>query len=483
MKPFMDKDFLLETETARRLFHDWAEGLPLVDYHCHISPREIYEDRRFRDLTELWLGGRNPDGSYFGDHYKWRLMRSNGVPEDYVTGDRPPYERYLKFVEALEPAIGNPMVHWCNLELRQFFDCSLPLTPENAQEIWEFCRRKLQTDPSLSVRGILRRAKVAFIGTTDDPADSLEWHRKLAADPSLSVRVAPSFRPDRAINLQKPGFAGYMKTLAGSVGKETLSGVREVCDALSRRLDFFVELGCRASDHGLDSIPFRPCTEAEADEAYRKALEGEVLTAAEAEGYQTFLLLWLGREYHRHGIAMQLHYSCYRNANRRMYALLGPDTGYDMIAQAPCGTEIARFLSALDERGQCPKTILYSLNGADNDLLASLAGCFQSEGLPGKIQLGAAWWFLDTKSGMEAQLRSLANLGLLGNFVGMLTDSRSFLSYARHDYFRRILCNLLGGWVENGEYPGGDGALRRIVEGICFRNALRYFDLEEEAAP
>ncbi len=477
MKAFMDKDFLLGTETARRLFHGVAEGLPLADYHCHISPREIWEDRRFRDLTELWLGGRQEDGSYFGDHYKWRLMRSNGVPEDYVTGGRDPYERFLKFVEALQLAIGNPMVHWCNLELRQFFGCALPLTPGNARAIWELTEDKLQNDPELSVRGILRKAKVAFIGTTDDPADTLEWHQKLAKDPGLETRVCPSFRPDKAILLQKPGFRNYMERLARSVGKDGLPGVEDVCEALTRRLEFFRSLGCRASDHGLDYIPFRPVSREEADAAYRKALRGEALTAEEAEGYQTFLLLWLGREYHRLDVAMQLHYSCYRNANEKMFRALGPDTGYDMIAQNACGVSIARLLSALEETGDCPKTILYSLNGTDNDLLASLAGCFQSPELPGKIQLGSAWWFLDTKSGMESQLRSAASLGLLGNFVGMLTDSRSFLSYARHDYFRRIFCDLIGDWVENGEFPPEEDALRRIVEGVCYQNAARYFGL------
>ena len=477
MKAFMDKDFLLGTETARQLFHGVAETLPLADYHCHISPREIYEDRRFRDLTELWLGRRQEDGSYLGDHYKWRLMRANAVSEDYVTEDRDPYERYLKFVEALQLGIGNPMVHWCNLELRQFFGCELPLTVENARAIWEQTREKLRSGPELSVRGILRKAKVAFIGTTDDPADSLEWHQKLAADPDLETKVCPSFRPDKALLIQKPGFREYIGLLARSVSKEELSTVEDVCAALTLRLESFCRLGCRASDHGLDYVPFRPVSEAEADAAYQKALRGEALTTEEAEGYETFLLLHLGREYHRQDIAMQLHYSCYRNANEAMFRALGPDTGCDMIGQTSCGVSIARLLSALEESGGCPKTILYSLNGADNDMLASLAGCFQSPELPGKIQLGSAWWFLDTKSGMEAQLRSVSNLGLLGNFVGMLTDSRSFLSYARHDYFRRIFCNLVGEWVENGEFPPEEGALRRIVEGVCYTNAVRYFGL------
>ena len=477
MKEFMDKDFLLETETAKHLFHDYAEHMPLVDYHCHINPKEIYEDRRFDNLVEVWLGGKQPEGGYFGDHYKWRVMRSNGVSEDYITGDRPDYERFLKFVEALEMAIGNPMYHWCNLELRQFFGYDKPLTVENAEEAWNFCNEKLRTDPNLTVRGIIKKANVAFIGTTDDPVDTLEWHGRIAADKTIDVKVCPSFRPDKAINIQKEGFAEYIGKLAKSVGKESLDSAEEVMDALVQRLEFFKTMGCRASDHGLDYVPFRPASAKKVNEIFQKAMAGESVSKKEAEKYQTAVLLCLGKAYHRLGIAMQIHYSCYRNANERMFRKLGPDTGFDMIAQNTCGQDIARFLSALDESGELPKTILYSLNPADNAQLGTILGSFQSDEVPGKIQHGSAWWFNDTKSGMEEQMKSLANLSLLGNFVGMLTDSRSFLSYARHDYFRRILCNLVGNWVENGEYPNDDKALKRIVEGVCFRNAERYFEL------
>ena len=412
MKAFMDKDFLLETETAKHLFHDYAENQPLVDYHCHISPQEIYEDRRFNNLCEVWLGGKMPDGSYFGDHYKWRVMRSNGVSEDYVTGDKPDYERFLKFVEALEMAIGNPMYHWCNMELHKFFGYEKPLTLENAEEAWNFCNDKLQHDPDLTVRG-----------------------------------------------------------------KETLVKITDVFDALTERLEYFASLGCRASDHGLDYIPFRPAGESEVNAIYQKVMKGGEISTEDAEKYQTAVLMYLGREYHRLNIAMQLHYSCKRNANARMYKQLGPDTGFDMIAQNSCGGDIADLLSALDENGECPKTILYSLNSTDFDQLGTLLGCFQSDEMIGKMQLGSAWWFLDTKSGMEAQMRSFANLSLIGNFVGMLTDSRSFLSYARHDYFRRIFCNLVGNWVENGEYPNIDASLKKIVEGVSYKNAERYFML------
>ena len=477
MKEFMDKDFLLETETARHLYHDCAASQPLSDYHCHISPREIYENRRFNNLVEVWLGGKNPDGSYFGDHYKWRVMRSNGVSEDYVTGDKPAFERYMKFVEALQMAIGNPMYHWCNLELRQFFGFTKPLTPETAKEAWEFCNDKLQNDPGLTVRGIIAKANVAMVGTTDDPVDSLEWHQKIAEDPTITVKVCPSFRPDKAINIHKPGFAAYIGKLAESVGKEKLASADEVKAALIERLEFFAKMGCRASDHGLDYIPFRPASEEEVNAIYERVMAGESITIEDAEKYQTAILMCLGKAYHRLGIAMQLHYSCLRGVNTRMNRLLGPDTGFDMIAQNTCGGDIAAFLAALDETGECPKTILYSLNPADNEQLGTMIGCFQSDEVPGKIQHGSAWWFNDTKSGMEAQMKSLANLGLLGNFVGMLTDSRSFLSYARHDYFRRIFCNLVGNWVENGEYPNIDATLRRIVEGVSYKNAERYFNL------
>ena len=477
MKPFMDKDFLLETETAKHLFHDYSDPMPLVDYHCHISPKEIYEDRRFNNIAEVWLGGENPDGTYFGDHYKWRVMRSNGTPEEYITGHKPDFERFVKFAEALEMAIGNPMYHWSNAELHKYFGVTEPLTVENAKEIWDKTCDMLQNDPNMSVRGLIKQSNVAFIGTTDDPIDSLEWHEKIAADPSIEVRVCPSYRPDKAININKEGFAAYIGKLAASVGKKELASAQEVIDALIERLEFFAKLGCRASDHGLDYIPYRPAPMEEVDAVYKKVMAGEAITTEEAEKYQTAVLLALAKAYHRLDIAMQIHYSCYRNANERIFRKMGPDTGVDMIAQNTCGEDIARMLSALDMTNECPKTIIYSLNPADNEQIGTLLGCFQSDEVPGKIQHGSAWWFNDTKSGMEDQMKSLANLGLLGNFVGMLTDSRSFLSYARHDYFRRIMCNLIGNWVENGEYPNNEASLKKIVEGIAYKNAERYFEI------
>ena len=477
MRAFMDKDFLLETETAQHLFHDYAEKLPLVDYHYHLNPREIYEDRRFNNLAEVWLGGLQPDGSYAGDHYKWRVMRSNGTPEEYITGTKLDFERFMKFVEALEMAIGNPMYHWCHLELQQFFGVYEPLTVESAERIWNHCNELLRNDPDMSARGLIRKANVAFIGTTDDPIDSLEWHDKIAADPTIDTVVGPSYRPDKAVNIHKAGWKEYLQQLAASVGKESLPTMQDVLDALVERLEFFRDHGCKASDHGLDYVPFQDYTVEQADAVYQKALRGEKLTTEEVEGYQTVILLCLGKAYHRLNIAMQLHYSCLRNNNQRIFKLQGGDTGVDAIAQNTCGGNISQLLSALDEAGACPKTILYSLNPADNAQLGTLIGCFQDSTIPGKIQHGSAWWFNDNKVGMQDQMISLGQLGILGNFIGMLTDSRSFLSYARHEYFRRILCNLIGQWVENGEYPADMEFLGQIVEDFSSNNAVRYFNI------
>jgi len=477
MKPFMDREFVLETETARKLYHEYAENLPLIDYHCHIPPQEICENRRFNNIAEVWLGGKNADGSYFGDHYKWRVMRSNGVPENEITGDADGFTKFYKFAEALEMAIGNPMYHWCNLELHKYFGITEPLSTKNAKEIWDKCNDMLQNDPKLTVRGLIEQSNVAYVGTTDDPVDSLEWHEKIAADPTVKFLVCPSFRPDKAINITKEGFREYIAKLAASVGKKSLDSAEEVMDALIERLEFFKKHGCRASDHGIDYVMFRPAPVEECNAAFRKAMAGEALTVEEAEKYQTMILTGLAKNYHRLDIAMEIHYSCLRNNNERMFRIEGPDTGFDMIGQTTCGGDLAAFMSYLDKTNELPKTILFSLNPADNAQIDTLIGCFQSDELPGKIQHGAAWWFNDTKRGMEEHLLSLADLSLVGNFIGMLTDSRSFLSYTRHDYFRRIVCNQIGKWVENGEYPNDQDALKKIVEGICFYNAKRYFGI------
>lgn len=476
MKAFMDEEFLLTTPTAGRLFHDYAEPLPLIDYHCHISPEEIYRNRQFKTLDEVWLGGQNPDGSYAGDHYKWRMMRSQGIEEAYITGNKPGKERIRKFAEALDMAAGNPMVHWTNLELRRYFGITEPLTSDNAEKIYDACNEKLKTE-DLRVRGIIRNSNVAFIGTTDDPTDDLGWHRRIRKEGEVTAKVCPSFRPDNAVNIHKPGFTGYLEKLAACTQRTGIETVKEVVSALSERLLFFKQEGCRAADHGLDYVPFRPASEEETDRILGKALKGEAVTAEEAEKYQTFLLLAMGKIYAREGIVMQIHYNCLRNPNARIFREIGPDAGCDTVRQNRCGPAIAGLLSALDLEGLCPRTILYSLNPADNEMLDAMTGSFQTAGIPGKIQHGAAWWFNDTKSGMEAQLRSLANLGLLGNFVGMLTDSRSFLSYTRHEYFRRIFCSFLGQLVENGEYPDNERILKKIVEGVCYKNAKDYFGI------
>ena len=477
MKKFMDEDFVLENETAKHLFHDYAENLPIIDYHCHISPKEIYEDRKFDNLGDVWFGGKEADGHYFGDHYKWRLMRSNAMSEDIITGRKDEFARFKGFADTLSLAIGNPMYHWCNLELHKYFGIKEPLTVDNAKSIWDKCNDMLKNDPSLSVRGLIRQSNVDYVGTTDDPVDSLTYHEKIAADKSIDFKVRPSFRPDKAINITKAGFKEYIGQLAEAVGKDSLNSTQDVIDALVDRVEFFASHGCVASDHGLDYIPFRMLPMEVCDRAFNKAMSGQDLTIEEAEGYQTALLIALGKAYHKHGIAMELHYSCLRNVNERMFKSEGPDTGFDMIANNSCGGNIAALLSVLDSTSELPKTIIFSLNPADNEQIGTILGCFQSNEVPGKIQHGPAWWFNDTKSGMEDQMRSLANLGLLGNFIGMLTDSRSFLSYTRHDYFRRIMCNMIGKWVENGEYPNDDDALKRIVEGISYENAKRYFNL------
>ena len=476
MRAFMDKDFMLYNDTAKRLFHDYAEALPIIDYHCHLSPQEIYEDKRYENLAQIWLGGRNADGTYAGDHYKWRVMRSNGVPEEKVTGDADPYEKFLEFAKALEMAIGNPMYHWSNLELRKYFGITEPLTADNAKDIWDKTAEILKNDPEFSVRGLIRKSNVEFVGTTDDPIDTLEWHEKLAKE-EKSFKVCPSFRPDKAVNITKAGFTDYIGKLAKSVGKDSLNSTQEVCDALSARLDHFVEHGCKASDHGLDYFMFRKGSDEQADAAFRKAMNGETLSTEEAEIYQTKILTFMGRKYHEKNVVMEIHFSCLRNGNERMFNTIGADTGYDMIAKSNCYKEIAAFFSELDKTKELPKTIVFSLDHNDFNQLATCIGSFQSDEVPGKMQLGAAWWFLDSRDGMEEQMRSLGNLGLLGNFVGMLTDSRSFLSYARHDYFRRIACNLIGRWVEDGEYPAHENSLKKIVEGISYYNAKRYFGI------
>ena len=467
MDGFLNRNFLLDTPAARRLYHEYAENMPIVDYHCHINPQEIWEDRRFENITQLWLGG---------DHYKWRLMRANGIDEHFITGDASDREKFQKFAETLPRAIGNPMVHWCHLELKNYFGYEGFLTGETAQQVWDLCCDRLANDPAMSARGLIRGSNVAMIGTTDDPCSDLIWHEKLAADESFPVQVLPSFRPDPALNIHKAGFAQYISKLAETTGRK-LETVTDVCDALSERIAFFDAHGCRAADHGLDYLVCRPVDTGTATAALQKALDGQPLTAEEIEGYQTVLLLHCAREYAKRGWVMQLHFSCMRNPNSRMMAALGPDTGFDCIAVTDNCAAAHRLMDTLYQEGMLPKTVLYSLNPADNAWIDSLTGAFQGTEAAGKVQHGSAWWFNDHKAGMTEQMVSLANMGILGNFVGMLTDSRSLLSYARHEYFRRILCSLLGSWMENGEYPADFALVGGLVQDICYNNAKRYFNL------
>lgn len=463
---FISDNFLLKTKTAKRLYHRYAKDMPIIDYHCHINPQEIYEDRKFDNITQVWLGG---------DHYKWRLIRSNGVPEQEITGDADDYTKFLRFAEMLPKAIGNPMYHWCHLELKTYFGFDGVLNGSTAKEVYDLCNRKLQRD-DMSVRSIIKKSNVNMIGTTDDPIDDLIWHKKLREDPSFDVVVAPSFRPDKAVNIDKPGFVEYIEKLskAAEIDIRTLDDVKA---ALAKRLDYFCELGCRATDHGLDYVVYEPATDAVVDDILHKALNGERISQQEVDQYKTAIMLYLGEIISEKGIVMQLHYGAQRNTNSAMFDALGADTGFDCISVRNCGEALTGFLNALESKKKLPKTIIYSLNPGDDQMIDTVLGCFQGTEAAGKIQHGSAWWFNDTKSGMEAQLKSLANLSLLGNFVGMLTDSRSFLSYTRHDYFRRILCNLIGDWVENGEYPNDEPTLGKIVSDICFNNANQYFGL------
>lgn len=463
---FMTDNFLLKTETAKLLYHKYAANMPIVDYHCHINPQEIYEDRKFENITQVWLGG---------DHYKWRLIRSNGVNEDEITGNADAQVKFRHFAEMLPKAIGNPMYHWTHLELKKYFDYNGVLNAKTADEVFALCNEKLQKD-DMTVRSLIKKSNVSMIGTTDDPIDSLEWHKKLLEDKSFDVTVAPSYRPDKAVNIEKAGFVEYIGKLSAASGIE-IKTVDDVKAALSNRLDFFCEVGCRATDHGLDYVVYSPASEIEVENIFQTVMNGGTVSQEDADKYKTAIMLHLGKEYAKHGIVMQLHYGAQRNTNGKMFDRLGPDTGFDCISTKSCGEAITGFLNALASENALPKTILYSLNPQDNEMLGTILGCFQGTETQGKIQHGSAWWFNDTKSGMEAQLKSLANLSLLGNFVGMLTDSRSFLSYTRHEYFRRILCNLIGEWVENGEYPFDEEQLGQLVQDICFNNAKRYFDL------
>ena len=469
MKPFMNEDFLLGTETARKLYHDHAEKMPIIDYHCHINPMEIYEDKRYDTITEVWLGG---------DHYKWRAMRSCGVPERYITGDATPAEKFQKWAETIPNLIGNPLYHWTHLELQRYFGITEPLTGDNAMEIYVTCNRIL-AQPDMSVRGIIRKSGVKLICTTDDPVDDLKAHELLAADPTAPAVVLPAFRPDKAMRADKPTFPQYVSQLETVVGYP-INTVEDMRRALADRIAYFADHGCRVSDHALDYCFCEEASEEELNDIFARAKAGKGITWGEQLKYHTALLIAVGKEYSRRDWVVQFHFGCLRDNSRVNFRKLGPDTGFDSMNDAPNAAGLARLLGTLEEQNALGKTILYSLNPSDNGIVGSIMGAFQTDSpIPGKIQQGSAWWFNDHKPGMEAQMVSLMSLGAMGSFNGMLTDSRSFLSYTRHEYFRRILCNLFGNLVENGEYPADLERLGKMVENISYNNTLRYFRFDE----
>ncbi len=464
MKQFMDKNFLLSSDTAQKLYFDNAADTPILDYHCHINPQEIYEDRQFENITQVWLGG---------DHYKWRFMRSCGVEERFINGDAPDKEKFLKWAECVGKAIGNPLFHWSHLELQKYFGYHGVLNKKTAEEVWDLCNKKL-ADPSMSARNLIRQSNVTLVCTTDDPVDTLEWHKKIAEDDSFDVQVLPAWRPDKAMNIEKPTFVEYLSALSEASGT-AIKTFADLKQALSNRMDFFASMGCSISDHGLEYVMYHPASDEEVEAVFAKRLLGSAVTREEELCYKTAFMVFVGREYAKRGWVMQLHYGCKRDNNTLRFDKLGPDTGFDCINNYAPSSEIADYLNALVKTDELPKTIIYSLNPNDNQAIGTILGCFQDSTAVAKIQQGSAWWFNDHKTGMQDQMISLANLGNLSGFVGMLTDSRSFLSYTRHDYFRRILCELLGTWVENGEYPDDFDTLSEIVKGICYNNAVKYF--------
>lgn len=448
----INEKFMLKNKVARKLYA-MVKDLPIIDYHCHLSPKQIAEDYKFKNAYDLFLGG---------DHYKWRQLRSNGIEEKYVTGDGDEFEKFKAFAKTMPLLIGNPLYHWTHLELKRYFDIDEPLTEESAERIWNKCNECLAT-PEFSAKNLIKRSNVEVICTTDDPADTLEYHEALR---DFSTKVLPTFRPDKAVDIAKDTFVPYMQ----SVGVKTYD---ELVKWLQDRINYFNDHGCRLSDHAMEYVPFGTGDPAA---AFAKRMAGEEITKDEIDSFKTAVLKVCATEYTRLSWTMQVHIGALRNNNKRMFEKLGPDTGYDSINDLNIAEALGAFMNYLEYDGVLPRTILYTLNPKDNYVLATMMGCFQDSTVAGKIQFGSGWWFNDQRDGMEAQMRALANLGILSNFVGMLTDSRSFVSYPRHEYFRRILCNLVGEWVTDGEYPEDYKALERIVTGVAYYNAKRYFN-------
>lgn len=461
----MDKDFLLNNDTSRELFAA-AEKMPIFDWHCHLSPKEIYENKTPRDIAELWLAG---------DHYKWRAMRSYGIDEKYITGDSSGYEKFMAWAKVMPSLIGNPLYHWTHLELQRYFDIYEPLSEKTAQSIWERANAKIASG-GFTPRELIEGSNVACLCTTDDAADSLEYHRLIAQDESFKCRVIPAFRPDKALGIELDGYRDWVKALESAAGRD-VPGYRELKEVLTQRIELFASLGCRASDHAFTKVPYARADDDELDRIYKKAVAGESLEAIEIEKYKTELMRFFAKEYARRGWGMEIHIGAQRNNNTRMFKALGPDTGFDSIADYEVAYNLSRLLDSLDLEETLPKTVLFTLNPKDNYVLGTMLGNFQSGEAASKIQFGSAWWFNDNLDGMREQMKALANLGVLAKFVGMVTDSRSFLSYPRHEYFRRILCGLIGDMVEDGLYPADMETLKGIVCDISYNNAKEYFGI------
>ncbi len=467
MKTFLDKDFLLESDTAKVLYHNHAKDMPIFDYHCHLSSQEIAKDKSYKSLTEIWLGG---------DHYKWRGMRSNGITEDYITGDKSDKEKFMAYAAMVPYTIGNPLFHWTHLELQRYFGITDLLNEKTAEKIYDQCNELLATD-DFTAKALIKKSGVKAICTTDDPCDDLIYHKQIAEDESFDTVVLPTYRPDKAFNIDKDTFNPWIKALGDVVGYK-IDSVEVLIKALTERIDYFHGVGCRLSDHALDTVQYQSPDNIVAEAVFVKGLKALPMTYDEVAIYKGTILNALGKAYANRGWTMQIHIGALRNNSKRMYENIGPDTGFDSIHDETFSEELSQFLDDLDTTDELPKTILYVLNPRDNYVIGTMIGNFQGGGTPGKIQFGSGWWFCDQKEGMIDQMKALSSLGLLSRFVGMLTDSRSFLSYTRHEYFRRILCNLIGGWVENGEYPADMDFLGQVVEDISYNNAVNYFGLD-----
>ncbi|MFE4114342.1 glucuronate isomerase [Priestia sp. YIM B13448] len=464
MKKFMDDNFLLTNETAAHLYNTYAKDMPIIDYHCHLNPQEIYENKQFETLINVWLDG---------DHYKWRLMRANGIEEEKITGSASDYEKFLAWAKTVPMTIGNPLYHWTHLELKRFFDIDEILNEHTAPFIWEKANEKLRSG-EFGARDLITRSNVKVICTTDDPTDSLEYHMKLRDVQEFETQVLPSFRPDKGLEINQEGFKNWIAKLQ-DCSHHSIHTYDDLLKALESRARFFHSMGGRLSDHALNKMVYTKTSKEEVSEIFLKAVKGEGVSTEEESKYKSYTLIFLGKLYNELGWAMQFHLHALRNNNTKMFHQLGPDTGYDSMYDGQVAEPLVQLLDQMDVQNSLPKTILYSLNPKDNYVLASIIGSFQGDGIPGKLQLGTAWWFNDQREGMLEQMKALSNIGLFSRFIGMLTDSRSFLSYTRHEYFRRLVCSLIGTWVEEGEMPNDQQLLEQIVKGICYENAKDYF--------